>query len=115
MCFEILGFDILIDHKLKPWVIEINISPSFHVDTPLDFRIKKGVIEESIKLLSLSHKRKMKFKKKEKSEFQKRVLCGKVEKRTYEERVNIKQDYASKRHEKVSFNINLIWIRKLPW
>lgn len=31
MCFEILGFDILIDHKLKPWVIEINISPSFNV------------------------------------------------------------------------------------
>jgi len=40
MCFEILGLDILIDSKLKPWVIEINISPSFNVDTPLDFRIK---------------------------------------------------------------------------
>jgi tubulin polyglutamylase TTLL6/13 len=58
MCFEILGMDILIDHKLKPWVIEINISPSFNVDTPLDYRIKQGVIEESIRLLNLSYQNK---------------------------------------------------------
>ena len=40
MCFEILGFDVLIDSMMKPWVLEVNISPSFSVDTPLDFRIK---------------------------------------------------------------------------
>lgn len=102
MCFEILGMDILIDQKLKPWVIEVNISPSFHVDTPLDFRIKKGVIEESMRLLNLSYFRKMKFKKKEKTEFQRRVLSGKIQKKTHEEKIIIKQDYDSKRHEKVA-------------
>jgi hypothetical protein len=43
----------------------------------------------------------MKFKKKEKSEFQKRVLSRKVEKRTAEERIIIRQDFDSKRHAKV--------------
>ena len=27
-CFEVYGFDFLIDNKLDPWVIEINLSPA---------------------------------------------------------------------------------------
>jgi len=48
MCFEILGFDVLIDDKLKPWLIEINHAPSFATDTPLDFKMKKDVIADAI-------------------------------------------------------------------
>ena len=36
MCFEILGFDILIDSKGFPWLLEVNHAPSFNCDTALD-------------------------------------------------------------------------------
>ena len=41
MCFEIFGFDIIIDSELKPWLLEVNHTPSFTADTPLDIKIKK--------------------------------------------------------------------------
>ena len=39
-CFEIYGFDLLLDHKLKPWLLEINLLPSLSSSSPLDKRIK---------------------------------------------------------------------------
>ena len=41
MCFQILGFDIMIDKYFKPWLIEVNQSPSFATDSPLDYEVKK--------------------------------------------------------------------------
>jgi tubulin polyglutamylase TTLL6/13 len=32
-CFQILGFDIMLDEDLDPWVIEVNRSPSLATDT----------------------------------------------------------------------------------
>lgn len=69
MCFEILGFDIFLDEKLKPWILEVNHAPSFTTDSPLDFKIKKNLIYDTVKLLNLSYWRKMKFKKQKALEF----------------------------------------------
>jgi len=56
MCFEILGFDIIIDKKMKPYLLEINHTPSFSTDTPFDFKIKYGVIKESIDIMNVKLK-----------------------------------------------------------
>ena len=66
-CFEILGFDVLIDEKFKPWLIEINHAPSFATDTPFDFKIKKDVIADAIQLLGMTYKKKKKIVKSHKS------------------------------------------------
>lgn len=59
MCFEVLGFDILIDEKLKPWLIEINHAPSFGTDTCLDFKIKKNLLADTLELLNMSYNKKI--------------------------------------------------------
>jgi tubulin polyglutamylase TTLL6/13 len=64
MCFEILGFDIMFDSKkCKPMLLEVNHSPSFTADSPLDEKVKGGVICDTIRLLGLSKKRKQMYKK----------------------------------------------------
>lgn len=52
-CFEILGFDVMIDRKFKPWLIEVNHSPSFTCDTPLDLRIKENLIGFVLDILDI--------------------------------------------------------------
>lgn len=39
-CFELYGFDILLDSDFKPWLVEVNLSPSLATDSILDMQIK---------------------------------------------------------------------------
>uniref|UniRef100_A0A7E4VLN6 Tubulin--tyrosine ligase-like protein 5 n=1 Tax=Panagrellus redivivus TaxID=6233 RepID=A0A7E4VLN6_PANRE len=49
-CFELFGFDILIDTDLKPWLLEVNLSPSLACDAPLDSVLKTKVICDTLNL-----------------------------------------------------------------
>lgn len=49
-CHELFGFDIMLDEKLKPWILEVNISPSLHSNSPLDVAIKGQMIRDLLNL-----------------------------------------------------------------
>ncbi|NWX12564.1 TTLL4 polyglutamylase, partial [Aegotheles bennettii] len=49
-CHELFGFDIMLDENLKPWILEVNISPSLHSSSPLDVSIKGQMIRDLLNL-----------------------------------------------------------------
>ena len=64
-CFELLGFDILIDENLRPWLIEVNLSPSMNTETSIDLKIKSVLIAD---LLNLTGIRRIERKKRRNSQ-----------------------------------------------
>lgn len=73
VCFEVLGFDILLDRKLKPWLLEINRAPSFGTDQKIDYDVKRGVLLNALKLLNIRTSDKRKNLAKQKAEAQRRL------------------------------------------
>ncbi|KAM3853236.1 tubulin polyglutamylase TTLL5 [Vipera latastei] len=51
VCFELYGFDVLIDSTLKPWLLEVNLSPSLACDAPLDLKIKASMLSDMFTLV----------------------------------------------------------------
>ncbi|XP_039738233.1 putative tubulin polyglutamylase TTLL2 [Pteropus medius] len=52
-CFELFGFDILIDDNLKPWLLEVNYSPALSLDCSADVSVKRKLIHDTIELIYL--------------------------------------------------------------
>lgn len=52
-CFEVFGFDILVDSDLKPWLIEVNLSPSLATDSPLDMVIKTNLLVDTFNMIGV--------------------------------------------------------------
>lgn len=47
-----IGYDILLDEALKPWLLEVNHSPSFTTSSPMDFAIKEELLADTLRLVS---------------------------------------------------------------
>ncbi|XP_033326033.1 tubulin monoglutamylase TTLL4 [Megalopta genalis] len=49
-CYELYGFDVLLDENFKPWLLEVNILPSLHTDSPLDTIIKGPLVRNVLNM-----------------------------------------------------------------
>merc|ERR1719487_2838275 len=52
-CFEAYGFDVLVDKSLKPWLLEVNVSPSLSSSSPFDKRVKTQLVADALTLAGM--------------------------------------------------------------
>ena len=50
-CYECYGYDIIIDNNLKPWLIEVNASPSLSSTTVADRILKYRLINDVMNIV----------------------------------------------------------------
>ena len=74
VCFELYGFDILLDNKLKPWLLEVNISPSLSSSSPLDKKIKTVLICDTLNLIGVFPYDRKQYDKETEQNLKKRLL-----------------------------------------
>lgn len=86
LCFQILGFDVMLDTDLKPWLIEVNHAPSLATESAFDLKVKKELVQDTLRILNLNMKRKWAYINNQKTQFQKRILTGKTQKLSAEEK-----------------------------
>lgn len=51
--YQMFGFDILLDSELNPWILEVNLSPSLAVDSPIDRDVKSNLIADMYNLVGI--------------------------------------------------------------
>ncbi|KAL7063869.1 hypothetical protein AAHC03_04624 [Spirometra sp. Aus1] len=55
-CFELYGYDILLDTDLKPWLLEINSSPSLTASSPEDRQLKLKLLDDVLSIVDMEGK-----------------------------------------------------------
>jgi len=96
MCFEILGFDVMLDHKLQPWLLEVNHAPSFATESDLDRVVKTEVLQDTMVLLNFSPEARRQKKREAREKMEQRAM-GVSKKASMEERMVQEQDIARER------------------
>jgi len=56
-CFELFGLDVMLDETGRPWLLEVNASPSLGVDCAADSELKPGVLRDTVQLVSAEAQR----------------------------------------------------------
>ena len=68
----------MIDKQMKPWLIEVNHAPSLATESAFDLTVKKNLVHDTMRILSLNLKRKFAYLNAQRTNFQRRILTGKT-------------------------------------
>uniref|UniRef100_A0A8D3CB34 Tubulin--tyrosine ligase-like protein 9 n=1 Tax=Scophthalmus maximus TaxID=52904 RepID=A0A8D3CB34_SCOMX len=52
-CFELYGYDVLLDQNLKPWLIEVNASPSHMPSSQEDYEMKYRLLDDTLNVVDM--------------------------------------------------------------
>ena len=52
-CFELYGYDIMLDSDLTPWLIEVNASPSLSANTKEDYQLKCDMLHDCLDIVDV--------------------------------------------------------------
>ncbi|CAH1779549.1 unnamed protein product [Owenia fusiformis] len=55
-CFELYGYDIMLDAQLKPWLIEVNASPSLTASSKEDYDLKYGLLDDVVNVIDMENR-----------------------------------------------------------
>ena len=50
-CFEIFGYDFILDYNLKPWLLEVNTNPCLELSSPHLARIIPAMLDNSFRIV----------------------------------------------------------------
>lgn len=52
-CFQVFGFDVMLDASGKPYLLEVNLDPALRTESPLDLRIKSGMLTDLLNVVGM--------------------------------------------------------------
>jgi hypothetical protein len=53
-CFEVFGFDVLLDTQLRAWLLEVNTCPALNADSPLDMAVKINMVSDGCGMVAVA-------------------------------------------------------------
>lgn len=105
MCFEVLGFDVIIKNNYKAYVLEVNHAPSFNSDTPYDFKVKSALLKNVFDIIDCNIEQRNFIIEKEHQIVEDRFKSGVRRRMTLEEKEKARNEYAVLLDKRIEQNI----------
>ena len=52
-CFQVFGFDVMLDAHAKPWLLEVNLDPALGTESPIDHKIKSHMLVDLLNVVGV--------------------------------------------------------------